>query len=468
MQFSMITKIVGPIMQQKNNLNYVAHTPLSHICGAGGNKQEWKRINKPVENILNEIPQIDGKNVRGTEYVNTNKLNVDGLTISKIDHTKLIMPLYVDRAKYETHEELYAAISDWWVKIKGYSRSTIRDRIRHARSMAKHPIFPVDWFKFEPEQIVNQLLYRQNYEYPDMATKTGNPNYGITQIHNLWKTIRTFSKAYGLDISHWGYNPPSEPEHKVKIVPRPMMVNRLIHHHYSNDRFENSLIRTLLTLGFHTGVRPGELITLKLGDIYFDEGYIIIQEQKKRYRNRQIWIDEPVMNSRQQNSLKNWVYIWHPRRKTELSQDILFIQKNGKPFPSEDALRMYLSPFCKPVWKDFKPKIMRDWNAIARLIRTKIETKKWDTREVKHQLGHKDEGSIIETYIEFAENYYRKDPYDWLRAALKFHKDSRRMKRLMKQAYGPSQKAPKILTNSKKQPIEVKITPVEKNGPDGI
>jgi integrase len=171
-----------------------------------------------------------------------------------------------------------------------------------------------------------------------------------------------------------------------------------MHKWYSNDRFQNALIRTLLTVGFHIGVRPEELIILKVNDVHFDDGYIFIREQKKKYRERQVWIDEPVMNSKQQNSLSNWVNVWRPKRVNGKSRDYLFIQKDGSPFPSEDALRMYLTPFVKPVWNDFKPKIMRDWSAIARLIRTKIETKNWDTRTVKNDLGHKYE-KTTESYI---------------------------------------------------------------------
>jgi hypothetical protein len=110
---------------------------------------------------------------------------------------------------------------------------------------------------------------------------------------------------------------------------------------------------------------------------------------------------------------------------------------------------------------------MRDWSAIARLIRTKIETKKWDVRVVKNDLGHKEENTT-EAYIRFAEKYYQKDPYDWLRAVLKFHKDSMRMLRLWGQKYGPSPKIPEILTNGKKRVIEVSVSPVGLSGPAGV
>jgi integrase len=142
--------------------------------------------------------------------------------------------------------------------------------------MANHALYPVDWLKFEPEQILNQLLYRQITKYKELAERTGKPKYGITQLNYLWKTIRTFSEAFGVDISYWGWNPPTPPEPQVKIVPRPETVNRLMHHWYTSDRYENALIRTLLTVGFQTGVRPEELIILKVKDVHFDDGYILI------------------------------------------------------------------------------------------------------------------------------------------------------------------------------------------------
>ena len=450
-------------MNRKNNINN--NTDSIPPNTAGGTKKEWLK-EKKIGEKLGTFTHV-GDIMRNRRHVDNIYYNVDELNKPRIDNSKLLIPLHVDRSKYDTHEELYHAISEWWTNIKGKEPSTIKLRIRHARSMANHSVYPVDWFKFEPEQIMNQLIYRQITEYKEIQRKTGKPTYGLTQLRNLWKTVKTFSQAYGIDISFWGWSPPSPPEAQVKIVPRPITVNKLIHHRYSNNRYENALIRTILTVGFHSGLRPEELISIRVNNVKLKEGYILIHEQKKNYRERQIWIDNPVLNSRQQNSLKNFIKIWRPRVITEESNDILFIQKNGKPFPSEDAFRVYLAPFVKPVWNDFKPKIMRDWSAIARLIRTKIETKKWDTRIVKNALGHKYE-STTEAYIKYAENYYRKDPYDWLRAVLKFHKNSKRIRRFMKGEYGPSQKDIKILTNAKNRRGLRRFSPVGIDGPTGI
>jgi len=191
------------------------------------------------------------------------------------------------------------------------------------------------------------------------------------------------------------------------------------------------------------------LLSYRQDTLNFDNGLILITEQKKRYRNRQIKVEKPVMYSRQQPSLRNWMKIWRPQKTNDKSGDFLFIQKDGQPFPSEDALRNFLAPSCKSVWTLYCPKIMREWNAIARLIRTKERNGKhgtWDIREVTKALVHKHQ-STTDIYVEFAELYYDNDNYDWLRAVLKFHPTSKRMQTLMKQEHMSSKEN---LTNAKK------------------
>jgi len=424
----------------------------SPINSRGGESQDHRITSVDIETPKNKIEQNfdfpeEGRKVKVNDNI-SNKIDVEKIinNIKKseiIDDSKLIIPLHVDRSKYLTNEELYKAIADWWVNIKGRSSKTVESRIGYARAMARHQLYPVDWFKFEPEQILNLLIYKQVYEYPEKAKESGNPNHGVNQLHHDWKTVKMFASAYGIeDPTSWGWTPPAAPEPEVKIVPRPPTVNKLMRHKYTKDRFTTALVRTLLTVGFHCGMRPEEIPILKVKDIKFSEGYIFIHEEKKRYRERQIWLDPPVMYSHQQNSLANWANIWRPRAKNQSSGDFLFIQKSGKPFPNENALRMFLNRHCRKVWPDYTPKIMRDWSAIARLIRTKIETKKWDTRVVKNALGHKLE-STTENYIKFAENYYRIDPYDWLSTVLKFHPNSKKMKKAMGRQYGTGQKIPR-------------------------
>ncbi|MEM0493248.1 MAG: hypothetical protein QXS02_04785, partial [Candidatus Thermoplasmatota archaeon] len=177
----------------------------------------------------------------------------------RIDDTKLIIRLHVDPTRYNSHEELYNAVYEWWINIRRGSPSTIKNILRHARNMQNHPIYPVDWLLFQPEQILNHLLYRQVYEYQEKKRLTGNPNYGATQLRNFWKTVKIFSEAFGIDVGYWGWRPPLEPTPQVRIIPRPPIVSKIIHHQYSKDKIKNSLIKTMLTVGFYTGMRPCEL-----------------------------------------------------------------------------------------------------------------------------------------------------------------------------------------------------------------
>ena len=463
-----------------NIIDYIASPSLFRLGGGIFEKCDVGIGNR--SNLVESLfPMTEWEGMVTRHHDSFKNLNVEEsidpskkLISQTIHFDKLIVPLVVDRSLYKTHEELYSAVKEWWIKSpdktnakkarKGHGIKTITNYIRHARAMEKHPIYPVDWFEFEPTQVINQLLYRQLYEYPEKAKNTENPNYGVVQLTNFWKTVRCFATAFGIDVSFYPWRPPEIPEHQKKKVPRPKIVNILIHYNYSNNKNENALIKTLLTVGFQSGVRPETLIVMKINWIDSDDCTIDIREQKKKWRERQVWVEPAVMHSHQQNSLKNWIEIWRPRIANEHSGEYLFIKPNGKPFTSEDDLRRYLSKRVKPVWNHFKPKIMRDWNAIARLIRTKIETGKWDIYDVKEDLGHK-KVTTTENYVKYSKKYYRNDKYDWLRAVLKFHPDSNRMQKLMKQDYRSSQE---ILTNEKNKAPEGKNPPVEPYGPGGI
>ena len=54
------------------------------------------------------------------------------------------------------------------------------------------------------------------------------------------------------------------------------------------------------------------------------------------------------------------------------------------------------------------------------LIKSKVDTKKWDIWDVKEWLGH-DKVTTTEDYVRYAKQYYRNASYDWIKAILKFH-----------------------------------------------
>jgi hypothetical protein len=52
------------------------------------------------------------------------------------------------------------------------------------------------------------------------------------------------------------------------------------------------------------------------------------------------------------------------------------------------------------------------------LIKTKVDTDNWDVYTIREWLGH-EELTTTQSYIRFAQNYYRNTPYDWIKAVLK-------------------------------------------------
>jgi len=92
------------------------------------------------------------------------------------------------------------------------------------------------------------------------------------------------------------------------------------------------------------------------------------------------------------------------------SGDALFLQPNGKLFTLRH-LGQRLSKMGKLVWNDFQPYDMRYKCAVAKLIRTKIETGNFDCFLVKNWLGHERMGTT-ERYIRYTEQNYSALPVD--------------------------------------------------------
>ena len=168
---------------------------------------------------------------------------------------------------------------------------------------------------------------------------------------------------------------------------------------------------------------PSEPCAMTINDVSIDEkgrGSITITETKKQQAKRTIIPDKVILSAPTYKSFKNWIDKWRPRAENQYSGDSLYIQPNGRPFTVR-YLGKKLSETGKQIWDSYQPYVSRHWCAIALLIRTKIETKKWDTRRVQRYLGH-DQLKTTDTYIEFAEEYYRQEPVDWFSHALRSHR----------------------------------------------
>jgi integrase len=236
--------------------------------------------------------------------------------------------------------------------------------------------------------------------------------------------MQTFLKAYGIPFGEgtgWNYRPPSAQQPRKRILPLPETANKFFHHIYSEDPYENALYQYLFYHSFMIGWRvPSEIITMKVSDIHLDSPipHIVITEPKKHNRTRLLYNIEPaILTSPIHKSFKNWIEHWRPKVANQYSGDALYLQPNGKPFTIRH-LGHILSKHGKQIWEEFRPYDMRHWCAVARLIKTKVETKNFDIFEVQKWLGH-EESSTTHIYVSQATDYYNHLPVDWISLALK-------------------------------------------------
>ncbi|RLF40747.1 MAG: hypothetical protein DRN18_04500 [Thermoplasmata archaeon] len=287
------------------------------------------------------------------------------------------------------------------------SPSTVEKNLRYARFMETHPVVPVDFRNPNYENFIRHMDYREQVE-------------GATPgaLKHEWDAMKMFLRAYGMPI--WDYKLPPMPRSRKRLLPYPDIVNRFFSHRYSRDEYENALYQYLFFHSFLIGWRvPSEIVSMTVDDVIIEgrRGYIVITETKKRSSQRTLIPEPAIISSKVHKSFKNWIDHWRPKVENQYSGDALYLQPSGKPF-TVNHLRRKLSEHGKKVWKHFQPYDMRHWCAIARLIKTKVESGRFDIFHVQRWLGHEDI-KTTESYLRYAEQYYQQLPIDWIAAALR-------------------------------------------------
>jgi len=389
---------INPVPIRINHINPKIHgssTFLNTKKKVGVNNQKWKILNQLGQNINRPRSHMAVEEMGEFGHVKAS-FNVEksfGKTINNIDPTQ-----------FESHEELYNKIEEWWIKKYRKKETTIKSRITDAKRMARHPVFPINWIEFNPNQIITYLEYREHNEF--------KPPEGTDQIINEWKVVNTFARAYGISTNNWGYTPPKRRPPKVKIIPLPPTTHKIIHSKYSKDKYVNALFQYVLMHGFLLGLRPSDIVKQKVSDINFDEQWLIVSETKKYGQLRQVFPEKDLFTRKQTKSFKNWIDDWRPKVENQYSGDYLYLQSNGRPF-TVNYLRKIITPEVKKIWGFYHLYVMRHWCAISRLIQSYIECKHWDKTDVQEWLGH-DHVKTTDSYTKFAKKYYKIAPYDWI------------------------------------------------------
>ncbi len=384
--------------KEKDYLNNPYDYDLANIFNelAGGINQEWVRILRNVgQKTENKGPQLGGEVMGDLAY-----------ELRK--NFERINPIEVDPNKFHSVPELFNAVSDHARRWQRLSKSTIDHRMRCARRMTRHPLFPIDFFHLNYEQFIAYMQYREDIEKAKHFA-----------LKNDLQAIQMFLVAYGQKPRDWYYRLPVQEKHKERILPLPDKVHEMITFNFSDDAYENSLYQYLHAHNFWIGWRvPSEPQCMTVDNIDFDTGSIIITERKKHNSTRQIFPEETIMTGKTRKSFKNWLR-WRDKVETSKSGNSLYLQPSGKPF----TLRYFghkISETGKMVYPTFRPYDSRHWCAVARLIQTKVETGSFDPYKVQKWLGH-DKIDTTEGYIQHAENYFRRAPYNWIKRTLKFY-----------------------------------------------
>ena len=385
-------------MNLKNNNNIDYNYNLTDINKlVGGNKEKWKQIIKNLsQKQLERIyPILDGE-VMGELAYELRK---------NFEH---INPIVVDPEKFNSLPELFNAVVDHARRWQRLSQSTIDHRIRCARRISKHQVFPINFFDLNYEQFIAYMRYREDIEKAKHFA-----------LKNDLQAIQMFLVSYGKNPREWFYRLPIQEKHKERILPLSKIVHKIITFDYSDDPYENALYQYLHAHNFWIGWRvPSEPFSITIDNVDFNTGSIVIIERKKHNSTRQIFPEETIMTGKTRKSFKNWLK-WRNKVVTSKSGNALYLQPSGKPFTIRH-LGHKISETGKMIYPTFRSYDSRHWCAVARLIQSKIQTGSFDPYSVQKWLGH-DKIDTTEGYILHAENYYRRAPYDWFKATLKFY-----------------------------------------------
>ena len=355
---------------------------------AGGPKEKWRNESKIGENLLTELPPT-GEDLVKQEY-----------DLEHID--RLNFPIYLD-PKTANFED----IRNHALLRQRLAPKTTQNHLKYLKFMELH-VCPVNLREPSRENFLRHMDYREQVEH------CGN---GALKHEN--EAFRMYLRSIGVDPVSYYYKPPKR-QNKETPVPYPDQVHRMIHTTYSKDRYINALIRYLLCHNHVIGWRPpSEPAIAKINDVDLDHETLMITSPKLHYTTHTISISE-ICNQHDNPSLKNWLETWRPMAANQYSQDFLYLRPDGHPF-NADSLRSFLyrnaQATIQGIFPGYYNYTSRHFCAIARLIRTKLESGHFDEYEVMNYLGHS-KTDVTMTYIKRAKFYYDQTGYDWIKRVL--------------------------------------------------
>jgi len=363
---------------EKNNLNGIQISTLPKNEWVGDDIQKWKIV----------IPDI-GQNLKNTQIgVIMENLAYELKNIKRTDFPIFLNPITASFLDVAVHAKIRQYLAD----------STIEKNLRYARFMENHPA-PVDFRNPTPENFLRHVDYRLEFENPPAT-----PN----ALKHEKKAMLMFLRAYNLYTETWKQlvkTPPVIDTDDYVEVPFPSVINELYHAKYSDNKYENTLLQTIVFMDINFGMRPpSEICNLNLGDVIINKdrtGYIKIHEEKKRGKCRVIIpFNKNVLSSPVFKTVGNYINNWRYKVANGQSQDALFLHPNGTRITGK-YLRDKITPVGKKIaGEHFHLYTMRHTCATYLYEYTK------ELEVVRKRLGHKKISTTMK-YVHVADDMKR-------------------------------------------------------------
>jgi integrase/recombinase XerD len=278
-----------------------------------------------------------------------------------------------------------------WMRVKNFSEETVLGR---HYTLSRFIIWAEERGIVQPREVTKPILERyQRYLY-HYRKKNGDPLSTRTQ-HGFLVPIRAWFKWLTRQ-NHILYNPASE-------IDLPKLEHRLPKHVLTMGEAEQIIVlpdvntplgirdRALLETLYSTGVRRMEVVNLRLYDLDYDRGTIIVRQGKGR-KDRMVPIGERAVAW-----LEKYLREVRPTLLVgDSAGDVLFLTKMGEPFTPDqmtllvkeyvDAADIGKKGSCH-LWRHTAATLLHDAGADIRFIQAFLGHAKLTTTEIYTQVS---------------------------------------------------------------------------------
>lgn len=303
---------------------------------------------------------------------------------------------------------------------KRRAQRTVNSYRRQLEFMGRHPVAPVRLHGSRAALIESFSIYATAREQIDGMTPAA-----MTSDH---KAVRALGAFLSIPDNVWPVAPRAA-RTTARWVPSPEQVHELLYAKFGPERsYEHHLTRFMLAYCFGVGIRPpSELRNAKVTDVDLDHDILVVEEQKKGGSRRELVVEPAwLLSGYNKPSLKRWIE--GPRNLCGPKTDALFPNVDGKPFPSQEALGVFLNRQVRGdprsgeperfAW--YSPYVSRHWSCNARLIDTArvVQGQKvYDWNAVARWHGHESVKMTMSTYARSVEVNEHKYGRNWIARA---------------------------------------------------